>query len=150
MSHSILRKIKGQQLLWLWKQHFFEMFVSIDLWGPKEIILLIPQYWKVCLFFKHLCFQQPLRFLKKRSHQFHSSGQITLWTQIICSLRLVTLDNTEKKEPKMLVLVKRVFFETFYSIDLCGPEKTYLSCAQHLSRNLVDPRKLFPDICHVR
>ena len=30
---------KGQNVFSSWKQFFFEMFVSIDLLGPKEMIL---------------------------------------------------------------------------------------------------------------
>ena len=34
----------GQKILSSWKQLFFEMFVSIDLLGPKEKILSFAQY----------------------------------------------------------------------------------------------------------
>ena len=34
---------KGQKLFSLWKQFFFEMFISIDLLGPKEMILSFAQ-----------------------------------------------------------------------------------------------------------
>ena len=34
----------GQNFLSSWKEQFFEMFVSIDFLGPKELILLLPQY----------------------------------------------------------------------------------------------------------
>ena len=35
---------RRNDLLSAWKQLFFEMFVSIDLLGPKEMILLFAQY----------------------------------------------------------------------------------------------------------
>ena len=34
---------KGQKLFSSWKQFFFEMFISIDLLGPKEMILSFAQ-----------------------------------------------------------------------------------------------------------
>ena len=34
----------GEKLLLLWKRLFFEMFVSIDLLGPEEMILTIAQF----------------------------------------------------------------------------------------------------------
>ena len=37
----------------------------------------------------------------------------------------------------------------FLSIDLLGPEGMILSFAQKMSKNLVNPDKKFPDICHV-
>ena len=38
----------------------------------------------------------------------------------------------------------------FVSIDLLGPKEMFLSIAQSLSKRLVDPYNLFPDIFHVR
>ena len=37
----------------------------------------------------------------------------------------------------------------FVSIDLLGPEGMILSFAQQMSKNLVNPDKIFTDICHV-
>ena len=38
----------------------------------------------------------------------------------------------------------------FVSIDLLGPKEMTQSFAHYLSKYIVDPHKLFPDICHVR
>ena len=35
---------RKNDLLWTWKQLIFEMFVSIDHLGPKEVILSFAQY----------------------------------------------------------------------------------------------------------
>ena len=59
-----------------------------------------------------------------------------------------TLDDTRKND--LLSAWKQFFFEMFVSIDLLGPKEMILSFAQHLSKNLVDPDKLLPDIYHVR
>ena len=60
----------------------------------------------------------------------------------------VTLDDARKNE--LLSSWKRLFFEIFVSIDLFGPKEMILSFAQNLSKYLVDPDKLLPDISHVR
>ena len=60
----------------------------------------------------------------------------------------VTLDATRKND--LLSSWKQLFFEMFVSIDLLGPKKRILSFPQYLAKNLVDPDKLLPDICHVR
>ena len=38
----------------------------------------------------------------------------------------------------------------FVSINLLNPKETVLSIAQYLSKNILDPDKLLPDICHVQ
>ena len=45
--------------------------------------------------------------------------------------------------------LKRLFFETFVSIDFLGLKERILSFAQKLSKNHVEPYKMFPDIFHV-
>ena len=55
-----------------------------------------------------------------------------------------------KKGQKLLSRWKKHFFEMFVFIDLLVPKEMFFSCAQSLSEALVDPYKLFPDICHVR
>ena len=47
-------------------------------------------------------------------------------------------------------LLKRLFFEKFVSIDLLGLKEMILSFAQKLSKNHVEPYKMFPDIFLVR
>ena len=71
MSHSTKRGKNGQSFSPPWKQLFFEMFVSIDLLGPKKKILSIAQSLS----------KYPVDPLK-------------------CSIRIVTLDNTRKNRPK--------------------------------------------------
>ena len=46
--------------------------------------------------------------------------------------------------------LKRLFFETFVSIDFLGLKERILSFAQKLSKNHVEPYKVFPDIFLVR
>ena len=41
--HPMIPETMGQKHLSSWKQLLFEMFVSIDLLGPKEMVLLIAQ-----------------------------------------------------------------------------------------------------------
>ena len=55
-----------------------------------------------------------------------------------------------KKGQKLLSRWKKLFFEMFVFIDLLVPKEMFFSCAKSLSEALVDPFKLFPDICHVR
>ena len=59
-----------------------------------------------------------------------------------------TLDDTRKNE--IWSSWSQLFFETFVSIDLLGPKEMILSFAQYLSKYIVDPDILLPDICHVR
>ena len=56
----------------------------------------------------------------------------------------------EEKRFKNFGLLRIAFFEKFVSIDLLGPKEFILSFAQYLSKYLVDPDKLLPDICHVQ
>ena len=60
----------------------------------------------------------------------------------------VTLNDTRKNE--LLSSWKQLIFEMFVSIDLLGPKEVILSFAQYLSKYLVYPDKMMPDICHVR
>ena len=46
--------------------------------------------------------------------------------------------------------LKRLIFEKFVSIDLLGLKKMILSFAQKLSKNHVEPYKMFRDIFFVR
>ena len=62
----------------------------------------------------------------------------------------VTVVDKRKNGPKTFVIVETAFFEMFVSIDPLGPKEMFLSIAQSLSKRLVDPYKLFPDIFHVR
>ena len=59
-----------------------------------------------------------------------------------------TLDDTRKNE--IWSSWRQLFFEAFVSIDLLGPKEMILSFAQYLSKYIVDPDILLPDICHVR
>ena len=45
---------------------------------------------------------------------------------------------------------EQLIFVMFVSIDLLGPKEMILSFAQYLSKYIVDPDILLPDICHVR
>ena len=51
---------------------------------------------------------------------------------------------------KFLSLLKQLFFEMFVSVDLLGAKYMFLSFGQEFSKHIVDPYKLFPDICYVR
>ena len=63
----------------------------------------------------------------------------------------VTLnDGTRENGLKSFVFVKRALFEKFASIDFLGPKEFILSFAKKLSKYLVDPDKLLPDICRVQ
>ena len=91
---------------------FLKNLIFINLLGPKELILLLPQYlpeyslnieisslevchtryyekkrrrnnlftWKIAVFFKTLCFQQPLRCYGNDLMTFDSKFQDTCWT----------------------------------------------------------------------
>ena len=59
-----------------------------------------------------------------------------------------TLDGTRKNE--LLSSWRQPFFETFVSIDLLGPKEMILSVAHYLTKYIVDPDKLLPDIWHVQ
>ena len=61
----------------------------------------------------------------------------------------VTFDDIKKLDQKFLSSWKQLFFETFVSIDLLGPNEVILSFGQKTWKNLVDRYKLFPDIFHV-
>ena len=71
LSHSMIRGKTRKKHLSPWKQLYFEMFVSIDILGPKEMI------W----FLRNAC-------------------QKTLWTLTNCSLTLVMFDKKKKNRPK--------------------------------------------------
>ena len=60
----------------------------------------------------------------------------------------VTPDATRKND--LFSSWKQLFFEMFVSIDLLGPKEMILLFAQFLSKHIVDPDNLLPDICHVR
>ena len=66
-------------------------------------------YWKNCLFFKTLWFQQPPRSLKKCSGKLYSISRNSVWTLVSCSLRLITPDNTGKKG-QIFCHLKTAFF----------------------------------------
>ena len=52
---------------------------------------------------------------------------------------------------KLLSPLRKLFLEMFFfSIDLLGPKEMFISFAQSLSKQLVDPDKLFRVIFHVR
>ena len=146
LSHSIIRRKMVQKHLSSWIQLFFERFdfemilslaqlVSKHLVDPYKMLLdicdfrlygkvwsIIFFHWKGCLYLKSLCFQQPLRFLKKCSYKFYSNGTKNLWTLVNCSLRLITLNfrSTWKNEPNYLSSWKLLYFEMFVSIVLLG------------------------------
>ena len=96
-------------------------------------------FWREDSLFEKKMFLTTSPVLKNGSYNFHSTGQITLWTLIICSLSLFTLDSTCKNRPKPLITAKTTRSETFFSIDLLVPKEMILSFAQKLSKNLVDP-----------
>ena len=62
----------------------------------------------------------------------------------------VTVDDTRKNVPETFVIVETAFFEMFVSIALLGPKEMFISITKLLSKCLLDPYKLFPDISHVR
>ena len=62
----------------------------------------------------------------------------------------VTLDDARKKGLKPFSIVKLAPFWIVCFIDLLGPKEMLLSCAQSMSKHLVDSDKLFPVIFHVR
>ena len=65
-------------------------------------------------------------------------------------MMFVTVDDTRKNGPKTFVIVETAFLELFVFIALLGPKEMFLSFAKSLSKRLVDPYKLFPDISHDR
>ena len=52
--------------------------------------------------------------------------------------------------PNLMSLREQQFFETFVSINFLGPKEMILPFAQTLSKNLVDPYKLFPNVYPAR
>ena len=81
------------------------------------------------LFFKNLCFQQPLTSWKKCCHKFHSKSRNSLWSTIKCFLRLVTFDNTKKMGQNFLSSWK-ISFEIIGYIDFLGPKEMILLLPQ--------------------
>ena len=78
-------------------------------------------------FLKNLCFQQPLRFLKKCSYKLYSKGRKSLWTFTICPLKFVTLDNTKKKTPNIFSHRNVAFFSKACVFNnLWGPDELIL------------------------
>ena len=55
-----------------------------------------------------------------------------------------------KRGEKLLSPWEKPFFQTFVYVDLLGPKERFFLFGQSMSEPLVDPQKLFPDICHVR
>ena len=83
--HWMSRRKMGQNLSSSWKQLFHEMFLSIDLLGPKEMILSVAQ--------------------KKQN---------SLWTLINCSLTFVTFEKAKENGPKFFHHWKDcLFFQKF-------------------------------------
>ena len=77
------KRKEGPRFLSLWKQLYSEMFVSIDLLGPK-----------------------------KGSYHWQNSCRKTSWTPTKCPLRLslVTLHNTRRSKPKSFLKWKSCLF----------------------------------------
>ena len=133
------------------KQLFIELFVSIDLSGPKNFfyhlhIICQNTFWTLmscCLTYvmcnntrksrpnifhdwKDCLFFKTFHFQQpirtwKSPYKFQSKWQNSLWTLITRSLMFVTLDDTRKND--LLSSWKQLFFEMFVSIDLLGPKK---------------------------
>ena len=99
-------------------------------------------------FSSKLSFSNNLIGPKKCSYIFQNRCQNGLRTLINWSLMFVTLDDMRKNE--LLSSWRQLFFETFVSIDLLGPKEMILSIAHYLTKYIVDPDKLLPDICHVQ
>ena len=139
---------KGRKLLSSWKQLFFEVFVSIDPLGAKEMFLSFEQSWPKHLlgpfrlfhelstfditkkngqnlfftrkiaFFWKLCVFNNLLGLKKMLLQFQSKSQNTFWTLINCSLMFFILDITRKNRPKTFATAKKDFS---WNVCFCQP-----------------------------
>ena len=85
-----------------------------------------------------------------RKESFTARVLLACGPSVKSSLTLVTLDSTRRNEPKIFLDVETALFEMFASMYLLGPKEMTQSFAHYLSKNLVDPYKLFPDICHFR
>ena len=101
-----------QNALWtlIYSSLTFVMFDNTRKIGPKSFL-----HWMVTFFFKTLCFEQTLRFLKKCLYKFQNKSQNILWILIICSLMFFMLDNTRKYRPKTFVIAnKAIFWNVFF------------------------------------
>ena len=83
---------------------------------------------KVALFFKNLCFQQPLRCLE------NAPMSSTVWASLASDPKksfftFVMSDSTGKKGAIIFVTWKHVIFEMFVSIDLQCPKEMMISFA---------------------
>ena len=83
-----------QNTLWIPKSHSLR-FLMLDITRKSRPKPLFHQ--KGCLFSKNLCFQQPLRSLKKWYYKVPSVCQNTMWTLMNCSLRFVMFYNTRNQ-----------------------------------------------------
>ena len=121
-SHSIIPGKVGQNLLSPWKHLFFDMFVSVDLLGPK-----------------------------KWSYQLHNFCQKNLCALISCCLTFVKFDKTRQNRPKNFFSGKIAFsFKSLFFQQRLRSQKMILSFAQYLSKHLLCPHKMFPEVCQNR
>ena len=105
--------------------------------------------WKVCLFFKTFCLQQPLRSLKKCSHKFNSNCQNSMWILLNCSPMFVTLEYLKKVGQKNCHRGNNYFLKCLILSTSQVPMKRSYHLHKKTLKNLVDRYKVFPDVFHV-
>ena len=126
----IVKRPCGPSLIFPW-------LLSCPIWGKKtgQSFFFIG---KNALFSSKFSVFNGILDLKKSSCGFRTNCLISFWTLKKCSLMFVTLDWTRKNSPKSFLHRKDCISFAFLSI------------AQKLSKYLVDPYYLPPDIFHVR
>ena len=81
----------------------------------------------------------------------HNNCRKTFWTITNCSLIFVMFDATRKNRPQYFFHWKNCLFSKICVFNnLLGPKKMLLLVPQQLSEYLVEPYKLFPEVCHTR
>ena len=111
-----------------WRLQIILWGLSHSIWreqiGQKNFSL------EILLSFQNFVLSTTFQVLKKGPYNFNSKCDKSLWTQINCFLRFMTLDETRKNGPKAFVIVKKLIFEVFVSIDFLGPKELILLLPQ--------------------